>query len=263
MSSSRRQPRLVPGGPDHQRRRAAPCCASACVGRLEVGRRRAWRGRLRREPALGGEDLDRLGEPDRPGHDARRRPADHHRLHHDVGGHEHAPGREVVRELGSGDRGGFGRGGAGLAAGGRVGAAAGPWRVIAGASVGGGVSGAAGACCAAATCAVSIKANAAANAALAVARPILSLRRCLAGHARPPSGDRAALDPGFDQIGWRSALGAWLAARDAAVVPRPISVQITRDIRQMPRARPRGAYGPGVSRLGARSAPARDGRRFR
>ena len=48
--------------------------------------------------ALGGCQLQALGQPHGPGDDGREGEADHHRLHHPVGLHEHAPGRQVARQ---------------------------------------------------------------------------------------------------------------------------------------------------------------------
>jgi hypothetical protein len=52
-------------------------------------------------------DFDGLGKPDRPGHQRGEGQAHHHRLHHQVGIHEHAPGRQVTRQqrdIGGGQR---------------------------------------------------------------------------------------------------------------------------------------------------------------
>ena len=48
---------------------------------------------VKRGPHLpaGLQELDCLGEPDRPGDDRRNDQADHDGLHHHVGIHEHAP----------------------------------------------------------------------------------------------------------------------------------------------------------------------------
>ena len=43
--------------------------------------------------------LDRLREPDGPGQHGRKGKADHYRFHDDVGRHEHAPRRQVARQL--------------------------------------------------------------------------------------------------------------------------------------------------------------------
>ncbi len=48
---------------------------------------------------LGGPQLDTFRHPHRPGDDGGDSKADHHRLHDDVGGHEHAPRRQVAREV--------------------------------------------------------------------------------------------------------------------------------------------------------------------
>ena len=99
---------LVAGGADHERGRAAACRRARCSA---VSRSRAPRmtRQAAAEPGAGGEDLEALGEADRPGDERGEGEADHHRLHHDVGRHEHAPGREVVgqrgRELACGGRG--------------------------------------------------------------------------------------------------------------------------------------------------------------
>jgi len=50
--------------------------------------------------ALGGGELQALCQPHRPGDDGREGEADHHRLHHPIGLHEHAPGRQVARQDG-------------------------------------------------------------------------------------------------------------------------------------------------------------------
>lgn len=47
-------------------------------------------------PGLGGVELHRLGEPDRPGDDRGEGETGHDRLHDDVGRHEHAPGGQIV-----------------------------------------------------------------------------------------------------------------------------------------------------------------------
>ena len=72
---------------------AAACSASASVG---VAFEQA--GRVRLASDVCARELDGLGEPDRPGHQRRKGQPDHHRLHDDVGIHEHAPGRQVARQ---------------------------------------------------------------------------------------------------------------------------------------------------------------------
>ena len=62
--------------------------------------RRQARARTRR---LAATSSMRLGEPHRPGHDRGEGQPDHHRLHHDVGLEEHAPGREIARQHGGAD----------------------------------------------------------------------------------------------------------------------------------------------------------------
>ena len=47
----------------------------------------------------GAAQFERFGDPDRPGYQRGKGEPDHHRLHDDVGVQEHAPGREVLRQL--------------------------------------------------------------------------------------------------------------------------------------------------------------------
>jgi len=52
---------------------------------------------VRAQAAAGGEQFDRLGEPDGPGQHRREHKPDHHRFDDDVGRHEHAPRRQIFR----------------------------------------------------------------------------------------------------------------------------------------------------------------------
>ena len=88
--------RFLHRGPDQCGRRA---------GAVGVGHRLGQRCRPRPAPPsarrncrLQRRQLDRLGQPDGPGDDRGEREADHHRLHDAVGGQEHAPRRQVVRQ---------------------------------------------------------------------------------------------------------------------------------------------------------------------
>ena len=72
--------------------------AAARAPRPACAPRRA-RASARPQPAARGRKLERLGEPHRPGHQRGEDQPDHHRLHHDVGVEEHAPGRQIARQL--------------------------------------------------------------------------------------------------------------------------------------------------------------------
>ena len=50
------------------------------------------------QPGAGDDELEALGDPHRPGDQRGEGEPDHHRLHHHVGGLEHAPGREIARQ---------------------------------------------------------------------------------------------------------------------------------------------------------------------
>ena len=97
----RRRRAAIPEWPPAQTRRTAPWSCRARGRHLERARRRQHRQRIAR-PALGEQQLDRLRQPDRPGHERGEQKPDHHRLHHPVGRQIHAPGREIARQIGGG-----------------------------------------------------------------------------------------------------------------------------------------------------------------
>ena len=68
-----------------------------------------------RDPALSGQKLPALSQGNRPGDERSKRQADHHRLHDDMGGGEHAPGRQILGQQRGGGRAGFFLGRAGSA----------------------------------------------------------------------------------------------------------------------------------------------------
>jgi hypothetical protein len=51
------------------------------------------------QPTAREHELKGLGKPDGPGQHGREGKADHHRFHDNVGRHEHAPWREIARQL--------------------------------------------------------------------------------------------------------------------------------------------------------------------
>ena len=95
-SSAGRQGELVVGRL-HQSGSRAALTGIGLDRTLERSRRLQGAQHLPRA-ALGGGELQALRQPHRPGDDGREGEADHHRLHHPVGLHEHAPRRQVARQ---------------------------------------------------------------------------------------------------------------------------------------------------------------------